>query len=52
MPHPIGATDGKHIYIETSNSQEQRFYNYKGYFSMVPVAVCGANYCFTLFDLG
>ena len=28
------------------------YYNYKGFFGMVLLAVCDANYCFILFDLG
>ena len=28
------------------------YYNYKRLFSMVLFAICDANYCFSLFDLG
>ena len=28
------------------------FYNYKGFFGMVLLAVCDAKYCFTMFDEG
>ena len=52
MPHTIGCIDGKHIRIECLKLSGTLYYNYKGFFSMVLLAISDANYCFTLFDLG
>ena len=52
MPNVIGSIDGKHIRIQCPKFSGTQFYNYKGFFSIVLLAVCDANYCFTLFDLG
>ena len=51
MLHTIGCIDGKHIRIECPKLIGTLYYNYKG-FSMVLLAICDANYCFTLFELG
>ena len=50
FPHVIGAMDGKHIRIECPKLSGTLYHNYKDSFSMVLLAVCDADYCFTLFD--
>ena len=52
MPHTIGCIDGKHIRIVCPKLTEAQYYNYKGLFNIVLMAVCDANYCFTMIDLG
>ena len=52
MPHAIGAIDGKHVRIKCPKSTESLYHNYKEFFSLVLPAICDANYCFKLFDVG
>lgn len=52
LPHCIGAIDGKHIRIDCPNKTGTNYHNYKGFFSMVLMAICDARYNFTLFDVG
>ena len=52
LPHVIGALDGKHIRIRCPNKTGSLYHNYKAFFSMVLSAVCDANYCFLMYDLG
>ena len=52
MPYVIRCLDGKHIRIECPKLSVTVYHNYKGFFSIVLLAICDANYCFTLFDLG
>ena len=52
MPHVTGVIDGKHVRIKCPKDTGSLYYNYKGFFSLVLLVICDADYCFTLFDVG
>ena len=52
MPRTVGFIDGKHIEMECLKSSGTLYYNnYKGFFSMILLAICDANYSFTCLTL-
>ena len=50
--HALGAIDGKHIAIECQKSWGSKYYNYKGYHSIVLLAVADSEGRFLYMDVG